>query len=80
MDSLCVQFEVSLRKEGLLTLSTLPLLIFAERMNVHNVSLHIFHSVKLLTAMGAMVHFSWFLQWVLGWFCMDHSHMPFEIL
>ena len=80
MDALCVQFEVSLKKEGLLTFSTLPLLIFGERMNIHNVSLHIFHSFKLLIAMGAMMQFSWFLEWVLGWFIMDHPIVSFEIL
>ena len=80
MDALCVQFEVSLKKEGLLTFSTLPLLIFGERMNIHNVSLHIFHSVKLLTAMGAMMQFSWFLEWVLGWYLVDLCHVSFEML
>ena len=82
MDTLSVQFEVSLKKEGLLTLSTLPLLSVGERMKIFNVLLHIFHSFKLLTAEGiwAMMHFSGFLEWVLGWFFMDHPHMPFEIL
>ena len=80
MDTLCVQFEVSLKKEGLLAFSALPLLIFGERMNVHNVSLHIFHSFKLLTAMRAMVHFSWFLEWVLGWYLVDLCHVSFEML
>ena len=51
-------------------------------MKIFNVSLHIFHSFELLTAKGilAMMHFSWFLQWVLGWFFMDIPHMSFEIL
>ena len=80
MDALCVQFEVSLKKEGLLTFSTLPLLIFGERMDIHNVSLHIFHSFKLLTAMGAMMQFSWFLEWVLGWYLVDLCHVSFEML
>ena len=63
MDVLYVEFQVSLKSEGLLTLLTIPLLLVGERMKIFNVSLHIFQSFKLLTAngVGAMVHFSWFL-------------------
>ena len=63
MDALYVEFQVSLKSEGLLSLITLPLLLVGERMKIFNVSLHIFQSFKLLTAngVGAMVHFSWFL-------------------
>ena len=49
-------------------------------MNIHNVSLHIFHSFKLLIAMGAMMQFSWFLEWVLGWYLVDLCHVSFEML
>ena len=82
MDALYVEFQVSLKSEGLLTLFTLPLLFVGERMKIFDVSLHIFHSFELLTAKGmlAMMHFSWFLQWILGWFFMDIPHMSFEIL
>ena len=76
-----VHFQVSLQSEGFLTLSTLPLLLFGEKsMRLFNVSTHFFNSSKLFPAMGAMVLLSWFLEWVLGWYSMDLSHVSFAIL
>ena len=80
MDALYVQLQVSLQRKGLLTLSTLPILFDDERMSLFNVPLHFFHSFKLFAAMGAMVLFSWFLEWVLGWHLMDLAHVSFTIL
>ena len=76
---LYVQFQISLQCIGLFTLFTLPLLFVGQRMSLFNVSLHIFHSFKLYTAMGAVMFFSWFLEWVLGWHLMDLPHVSFEM-
>ena len=80
MDTLDMQFQGSLISEGLLTLSTHPLLFVGERMCLFNMSLQFFHSFKLFAAMGAMVLFSWFLEWVLGWHLMDLALVSFEML
>ena len=66
MDALCVQFQVSLMKEGLLTLSTLPLLLVGGKMDLCKVSLQLFHSFEFLAALRAIPLFFWFLEWVLG--------------
>ena len=55
MDELVVQFQVSLILEGLLTLSTLPLLLVSESVSLFNVSLHVSQSFELFCAMGARV-------------------------
>ena len=82
MDALCVQFQVPLQSVRLLTLFTLPPHLVCERVKIFHMSLHIFHSFELLAAKGiwAMMHFSWFLEWVLGWFLMNHSHVSFEMM
>ena len=82
MDALCAQFQVSLQSVRLLTLFTLPLHLVCERVKIFHMSLHIFHSFELLAAKGiwAMMHFSWFLEWVLGRFLMNHSHVSFEMM
>ena len=79
VNTLYVQFQVSLQSEGLLTLSTLPLPFVGEEMSLFNMPLHFFHSFKLFAAMRAMVLFNWFLEWVLGWQLMDLSHVSFEV-
>ena len=79
MDTLDMQFQGSLISEGLLTLSTLPLLLVGERMCLFNVSLQLFHSFKLFAAMGAVVLFNRFLEWILGWFLMDLAHVSFKM-
>ena len=80
VDALCVQFQVSLQSEGLLTLSTLPLFLVCEKMSLFNVSPHCFLPCELFTTMETMVLLSWFLEWILGWHLMNLSHVSFEIL
>ena len=80
MDTLYVEFEVSLQSEGLLTLTTLQLLLVGGKMDLCKVSLQLFHSFEFLTALGAMPLFIWFLEWVLGWPLMDLAHVSFQIL
>ena len=66
VDTRCVRFQVSLKKEGFFTLSTLPLLLVRGEMDLCKVSLQLFHSFEFLAALGAMPLLIWFLEWVFG--------------
>ena len=80
VDALCVRFQVSLKKEGLFTLSTIPLLLVGGGMGLCKVSLQLFHSFEFLAALGAIPLFFWFLEWVLGSYLMDLALVSFKIL